>query len=147
MDQKKLSLKLPRGSKCLFLLLALGLIPFGILYCTLSEDSDARFQKWRENRRQEVQPVKSIKSTDQFILTKDEKLELNKIGIEYNGVQNKNFLFKLYLLDFDRQQSFPMQVPKKDIRESITFGGTQFTILSGNDRTIKLKLIESYETP
>jgi hypothetical protein len=138
------------GSKTLaslFLLLALGLIPFGILYCTLSEDSDARFQKWRENRRQEVQPVKSIKSTDQFILTKDEKLELNKIGIEYNGVQNKNFLFKLYLLDFDRQQSFPMQVPKKDIRESITFGGTQFTILSGNDRTIKLKLIDSYETP
>lgn len=131
----------------LFLILALGLIPFGILYYTVSEKSDARYQKWRENRRQGVQPVQSIKSKDQFILTKDEKLELNKICIEFKGVENRNFVFNLYLLDFDRQQSFPMQVAKKDIRESITFGGTQFTILSGNDRTIKLKLIASYETP
>ena len=131
----------------LFLILALGLIPFGILYYTSSEKSDARYQQWRENRRQEIQPVHSIKSEDQFILTKDEKLELDKICIEFKGVQNRTFLFNLYLLDFDRQQSFPKRVPKKDMRESITFGGTQFMILSGNDRTIKLKLINSYKTP
>ena len=131
----------------LFLILALGLIPFGILYYTLGDKSDARYQQWRESRRQEVEPVQLIKSTDQFILTKDEKLELNKICIEFKGVENKNFLLNLYLLDFDRQQSFPVQVSKKDIRESITFGGTQFTILSGNDRTIKVKLIDSYQTP
>ena len=131
----------------LFLILALGLIPFGILYYTLADKSDARYQQWRENRRQAAQPVQLIKSTDQFILTKDEKLELNKICIEFKGVENKNFLLNLYLLDFDRQQSFPVQVPKKDIRESITFGGTQFTILAGNDRTVKLKLIDSFQTP
>ena len=131
----------------LLLILALGLIPFGILYYTLGDKSDARYQQWRESRRQAAEPVPLIKSTDQFILTKDEKLELNKIGIEFKGVENKNFLLNLYLLDFDRQQSFPVQVPKKDIRESITFGGTQFTILSGNDRTIKVKLIDSYQTP
>ncbi len=131
----------------LFLILALGLIPFGILYYTLSEKSDARFQQWRENRRQEIQPVQSIKSTNEFILTKDEKLELDEICIEFKGVQNRNFLFNLYLLDFDRQQSFPKQVPKKDIRETITFGGTQFTILSGNDRLIKLKLLERHAPP
>ncbi len=131
----------------LFLILALGLIPFGILYYTSSENSDARFQQWRENRRQAVQPVQPTKSTDQFVLTREEKLELNKICIEFKGVQNRNFLLNLYLLDFDRQQAFPIQVPKKDIRESITFGGTQFTILSGNERTIKLKLIDSHETP
>ena len=131
----------------LLLILALGLIPFGILYYTLSDKSDAQYQQWRENRRQTAQPVQLNKSSDQFILTKDEKLELNKICIEFKGVENRNFLLNMYLLDFDRQQSFPMQVPKSDIKESITFGGTQFTILSGNDRIIKLKLMDSYQTP
>ena len=131
----------------LFLILALGLIPFGILYYTMGDKSGARYEQWREDRRQAAQPVQLIKSTDQFILTKDEKLELNKIGIEFKGVENKNFLLNLYLLDFDRQQSFPVQVSKKDIKEPISFGGTQFTILAGNERTVKLKLIDSHQTP
>ena len=131
----------------LFLILALGLIPFGILYYTSSENSDARFQQWRENRRQAVQPVQPTTSTDQFVLTREEKLELNKISVEFKGIQEKNFLLNLYLLDFDRQQPFPLLVPKKEVREPIVFGGHQFTILSGNDRFIKLKLIDSYQTP
>ena len=74
-------------------------------------------------------------------------MELEKIGIEFKGIQDKNFLLNLYLLDFDREQSFPKQVPKKEIRESITFGGTQFTILSGNDRAITVKLLDSTQSP
>jgi hypothetical protein len=76
-----------------------------------------------------------------------EKVDFKKISLEFKGVQEKAYLLHLYLLDFDRQQPFPVQVSKKDSKEPITFGGHQFKIVSGSDRFIKLKLIDSYQTP
>lgn len=131
----------------LFLIFTLVMIPFGIVYYTSTDFYKERFQQWRKNNERASQPIQSSQATDQFILSKDEKLEINKICLEFKGIKEKHFLFNLYLLDFDRQQSFPVQVSKKEAKEPFTFGGHQFTMLSGNDRFIKLKLIDSYQTP
>lgn len=131
----------------LFLILTLVMIPFGLVYYTSTDFYKSRYQQWRKNNERASKPTQSSQITDQFILSRDEKLELSKISVEFKGIQEKNFLLNLYLLDFDRQQPFPLLVPKKEVREPIIFGGHQFTILSGNDRFIKLKLIDSYQTP
>ena len=136
-----------RALASLFLIFTLVMIPFGIAYYTSTDFYKQRFQQWRQNNERASQPSPTGKIADQFILAKDEKLEINEICLEFKGVQEKNYLFNLYLLDFDRQQSFPMQVSKKEAKEPFTFGGHRFTILTGNDRFIKLKLIDRYQTP
>jgi hypothetical protein len=130
-----------------FLVLTLLAIPFGMVYYTSTDTYKARYQQWRQNNEQAAQPEHAAQSIEQFILSKDEKLDFKKIALEFKGVQEKAYLLNLYLLDFDRQQPFAVQVAKKDAKEPITFGGHQFKIVSGNDRFIKLKLIDSYQTP
>ena len=130
-----------------FLILTLLAIPFGMVYYTSTDMFKTRYQQWRKNNEEAARPSPVNQNTDQFILTKDEKLELNKISLEFKGIQEKAYHLNLYLLDFDRQQPFPVQVSKKEAKQPITFGGHQFRILSGNDRFIKLKLLDSYQTP
>ena len=117
------------------------------IYYTSTDTYKARYQQWRKNNEQAAQPAKVNRNIDQFTLSKDEKLELKKISLEFKGVQEKAYHLNLYLLDFDKQQPFPVKVAKKDTKEPITFGGHQFKILSGNDRFIRLKLLDSYQTP
>jgi hypothetical protein len=130
-----------------FLIFTLLAIPFGMVYYTSTDTYKARYQQWRKNNEQAAQTKPARQTIDQFILTKDEKVDFKKISLEFKGVQEKAYLLNLYLLDFDRQQPFPVQVSKKDLKEPITFGGHQFKIVSGNKRFIKLKLIDSYQTP
>ncbi|MBT8346088.1 MAG: hypothetical protein KJO60_16310 [Desulfofustis sp.] len=130
-----------------FLVITLLAIPFGMVYYTSTDTYKARYQQWRKNNEQAAKPPQAKQSIDQFILSKDEKLDFKKISLEFKGVQEKAYHLNLYLLDFDRQQPFPVQVSKKDSKEPITFGGHQFKIVSGNDRFIKLKLVDSYQTP
>lgn len=130
-----------------FLVLTLLAIPFGMIYYTSTDTYKARYQQWRKNNEQAAQPAPVNGNIDQFTLSKDEKLELKKISLEFKGVEEKAYHLNLYLLDFDKQQPFPVKVAKKDTKEPITFGGHQFKILSGNDRFIRLKLLDSYQTP
>ena len=136
-----------RALASLFLILILVVIPFIMIYYTSTGFQGARYQQWLKRNERASQPNPSGQPTDQFIVSRDKKLEINKICIEFKGVREHKFILNLYLLDFDRQQPFPMEVSKKEARESITFGGNQFVILSGNDRLIKVKLIDSYQTP
>jgi len=130
-----------------FLVFTLLAIPFGMLYYTSTDTYKARYQQWRAHNEQAAQPQPARQTIEQFILSKDEKLDFKKISLEYKGIHEKSYLLHLYLLDFDRQQPFSFRVSKKDAKEPITFGGHQFRILSGNDRFIKMKLIDSYHTP
>ena len=130
-----------------FLVFTLLAIPFGMVYYTSTDTYKARYQQWRKNNEQAAKPVQAKQSIEQFILSKDEKLDFKKISLEFKGVQDKAYLLNLYLLDFDRQQPFPMEIAKKDAKNPITFGGHQFKIVTGNDRFLKLKLIDSYQTP
>ena len=130
-----------------FLVFILLAIPFGMIYYTSTDTYKARYQQWRKNNEEAARPAPVNRNTDQFVLSKDEKLELKKISLEFKGVQEKSYHLNLYLLDFDKQQPFPVQVAKKDTKEPITFGGHQFRILAGNDKFIRLKLLDSYHTP
>ena len=130
-----------------FLMLILLAIPFAMVYYTSTDIYKDRYQQWRKNNERAAQTKPVRQTIDQFILSKDEKVDFKKISLEFKGVQEKAYLLNLYLLDFDRQQPFPVQVSKKDSKEPISFGGHQFKIVSGNDRFIKMKLIDSYQTP
>lgn len=130
-----------------FLVITLVAIPFAMVYYTSTDAYKARYQQWRKNNEQAAMPPQAKQNIEQFILSKDEKLDFQKISLEFKGVEEKAYLLNLYLLDFDRQQPFPMQISKKESKKPITFGGHQFKIVTGNDRFLKLKLIDSYQTP
>lgn len=131
----------------MFLVFTLVGIPFAMVYYTSTDFYKARYQQWRKSNEEASRPTPARQNTDQFILTRDEKLKVNKICLEYKGVQEKKFLFNLYLLDFDPKQPFPVLVSKKEAKQSFTVAGHQFKMLSGNDRFINLKLLHSFQTP
>ena len=131
----------------LFLIMTMA-IPFAMVYYVSTDTYKARYQQWRKNNEiPNTRKSQAIQNTDQFILTKNQKLEINKIGLEYKGVENKHFLIDLYLLDFDPKQPYPIKIPKKDAKKGFTIADHRFKMLSGNDRFINLKLLESFQTP
>ena len=131
----------------LFLVVTMA-IPFVMVYYVSTDSYKARYQQWRKtNEIPNTRQSQAIQNSDQFILTKNQKLEINKIGLEYKGIANKQLLINLYLLDFDPKQPYPIKVSKKEAKKGFTIGDHRFKMLSGNDRFINLKLLESFQTP
>ena len=131
----------------LFLVMTMA-IPFAMVYYVSTDSYKARYQQWRKsNEIPNTGQSQAIKHTDQFILTKNHKLELDKIALEYQGIENKQLLINLYLLDFDPKQPYPVKIPKKEAKKEFTIADHRFKMLSGNDRFINLKLLESFQTP
>ena len=131
----------------LFLFLTLVGIPFAMVYYASTDYYQARFQQWRKKNVEASNAVSARRSPDHYVVARGEKLKTNKIWLEYKGIEEKKFRFDLYLLDFDPKQPFPVQVSKKEAKESFTVAGHQFKMLSGNDRFINLKLVHKFQTP
>jgi hypothetical protein len=130
----------------LFLVFTLA-IPFAMVYYVSTDSYKARYQQWRKSADEAGRPIRSKQAADQFILARDEKLEINNISLEYKGIMRKNLMINLYLLDFDPQQPYLVEIPRKQAKDGFTIADHQFLLISGNDRFINLKLLDSFQTP
>ncbi len=88
----------------------------------------------------------SFNKGDAF-LVKDDKLVIGKTCLDFKGLDDDSFVVDFYLLDLDDEQPYPKKISRDKIGKEIHFGDYTYTLVSVNDRFVKLKLEKFFSTP
>ncbi len=116
-------------------------IALGVVYY-ISSDS---YQEQHPNGRQEFdyggRPVQSISTPDQVILTKNEKLTIDRTCVVFLGVDKKWILIDLYLLDLDPEQPYEKRYNKKKAKKEMLLGERRYRLISVNNTHLVLKTL------
>ncbi len=123
------------------------LIAFGVLYYVFSDFYEQRFPDGRQEFDYAGRPVQSIPTTDQILLSKNEKVVVGRTCLVFKGVDKKMIIVDLYLLDMDSEQAYEKRFLKKDAKKEMLLGGGRFRLISVNDRHLNLKELHKPLTP
>lgn len=92
--------------------------------------------------------TRSKMSGDRVMLVKDNKLVIDKICLDYKGIDEEMVLIDLYLLELDDEQPYLKKIRRQDIDEKdIRFGDHTYRLVSANDSIVKMELIDIFSTP
>ena len=120
------------------LIVAFLTIIFGILYASssfLSVDKE-RVESELATERLIMQPAKKI---GQVVLKVGEQKVVGKNGLVYRGLDKKQILLDLYLLEMDPQQAYRKKFTKKAAKERMVIGGQEYRLYSVNKSHLILK--------
>ncbi len=123
------------------------LIAFGVLYYVFSDFYEQRFPDGRQEFDYAGRPVQSIPTTDQILLSKNEKVVVGRTCLVFKGVEKKMIIVDLYLLDMDPEQAYEKRFLKKDAKKELLLGGGRFRLLSVNDNHLVLGQFHKPVTP
>jgi len=119
----------------------------GTLYFTSSYLSNQQAALARRDLRYTSAPSQAMKTLDRVVLARNEKFVIGRNCLVYKGVENKNVVLDLYLLDMDPEQAYEKRFPKKEAKKEMMLGGDNYRLLSANDRYLSLKIVHISASP
>lgn len=135
-----------KGWLAVFFILFTLAIPFAITYYVSTDSYKERFRGWRKNNEAAGLPSHSKISQNEILLMKDEKVIIDRTCLVYKGIKDKQLYLDLYLLDFDPEQPYTRNISKDAPPESIKLGNNVYSINSANNRFLKLKILNRFNT-
>jgi hypothetical protein len=125
----------------IFFVFVILAIPFAMIYYVSTDTYKERYRNWRKRSDEINRTVRSTVSSDQVVLSKDEKIKVGRTYLEFTGFEDRTIFLNLYLLDLDSQQAYPKKFSKKEAKKGITIGGNKFKLIAVNKRFLSLKLL------
>jgi hypothetical protein len=116
-------------------------IVVGVLYYISTDFYKQQHSMGRKEFDYGGRPVQSTATTDQVILTKNEKFVIGRTCLVFRGVEKKRILVDLYLLDLDPQQAYEKRISKKDAKKELLLGEGRYRLISINDQHLILKIL------
>lgn len=121
------------------IIITLLAIVLGVLYYVSTDFYKQKHPQGRKEFDYGGRPVQSTATADQVLLTKNEKLVIDRTCLVYKGVEKKIILVDLYLLDLDPEQAYEKRFLKKDAKKEILLGEGRYRLLSVNNQHLILK--------
>ena len=123
--------------------LVIALITFAaLIYRAFTGDNDARLREYRRRAEAAQPPRKSMVTADRAVLMLGEAVSVNRTRLVFRGLQDGAIHLDLYLLDLDAQYPYPKQIPKDAAREGFRLGSGRYQLLSVNQKTLTLKILD-----
>jgi len=113
----------------------------GVLYYISTDYYKQRFPQGREEFDYGGRPVQSTATTDQVLLTKNEKLVIGHNCLVFRGVKKKMITVDLYLLELDPEQPYEKRFSKKAAKKEMLLGEGRYRLVSVNNQHLILKTI------
>lgn len=98
------------------------------------------------NCETEYAPDLPAVSEDAVLLAKDRKVFIDQICIAFKKLKKDRVKIDLYLLELDPDVPYSLIFSKKDMNNGIRLGDTRFSLISANDKMLKLRRLKSYQT-
>lgn len=123
--------------------LVITLITFAaLMYRAFTEDNDARLREYRRRAEAAQPPRKSMVTADRAVLMRGEAVTVNRNRLVFQGLEDGTISLDLYLLDLDAKYPYPKQIPRAAARESFRLGSDRYQLLTVNQKTLTLKILD-----
>ena len=122
-------------------------IPFIIAYYVSTDSYKERYKNWNKRTEEVRLPYHSKVTAEQVLLLKDEKVVVDRTCLVFKNANDKEIQLDLYLLDLDPEQSYPLCILKKNPKKEFWLGNTKYRVVSVNKRSLKLKILDRYQSP
>jgi len=131
----------------LFISFVLCIIPLSIAYYISTDFYNERYKKWNKKIEEVRLSYLSKVTAEQVLLLKDEKMVIDRTCLVFKNVNDKEIQLDLYLLDLDPEQSYPLCILKKNLKKEFWLGNTKYRVVSVDKRSLKLKILDRYQSP
>lgn len=122
-------------------------IPFALVYYISSDTYNARYKNWYQQSQDAHLPARSTVAGDKILLVKDEKVVIDRTCLVFKTADDNKICLDLFLLDLDPEQTYPLCMIKTDPEKEFQAGNIRYRILSVNNRVLRLKIVDQYQTP
>ncbi len=117
-------------------------IAVGVVYYISSDSYQEQYPKGRQEFDYGGRPVQSISTPNQIILTKNEKLTIDRTCVVFLGSDRKWIFIDLYLLDLDPEQPYEKRYNKKKAKKEMLLGEKRYRLVSVNKNHLVLKILQ-----
>ncbi len=122
-------------------------IPFALVFYISSDTYNERHRNWRQKSSEAHLPARSKVTTDQVTLIRDERVVVGRTCLVFKDAVDNQVKLDLHLLDLDPEQAYHLSIPAKNANKAFWVDNTRYSLVSVNNRSLKLKILDQYQTP
>ena len=130
----------------LFGIISILVLSFLALYY-VSTDTYQKSARARQERADVINTTQKAQKPNQVVLKKNERREVGRTALVYRGMEKKEILVDLYLLDLDPKQGYTKRVSIPDAKKELKLGGVTYSLVSANRNYLTMKILRLSQTP